>query len=211
MLKKLLVVVAGTAALAGCSVGFVAMADDTPPPDQSGSATMPTSSPASVAGAFSVTSDGSAPAAGSDRVRQFASTAFVAEHFAINPALAKAVVPAGGNGAEPWYVVPGDESVCLVAGDIGTCAPVQDAVAGRLLAFEVGTPESSGTPSASTDARVVITGVAPDDVVAARAVAKDGHAVETAVTDNVYQLSGSYLTRVELVHRDGSVITLPLS
>ncbi len=210
MLRKVLTVVVGSAVLAGCSVGVVAMADDTPP-DQSGSVTVPTTTPASVARAFAVTSDGAAPAVGTDRVRRFASTAFVAEHFAINPALAKAVVAAGGDNAEPWYVVPGDESLCLVAGDVGTCAPVQDATAGRLMAFEVGTPESPGTPSPSTDARVLITGMAPDDVVAARAVAKDGQTVETAITGNVYQLSGSYLTRVELVRGDGSVITLPLS
>lgn len=210
MLRKVLAVVVGAAALAGCSVGFVAMADDTPP-DQSGTATMPTSTPASVARAFSVTNDGSAPTDGTDRVRQFAATSFVTEHFAINPALAKAVVPVGGDNVEPWYVVPGDESLCLVVGDIGTCAPVQDALTGRLMAFEVGTPETSGIPSSSTDARVLITGMVPDGVVAARAVAKDGQAVETAVTHNVYQLSGSYLTRVELVHRDGSVITLALS
>jgi hypothetical protein len=210
MIRRILAVALGLATVGACSAGLVAFAADAPAPHPI-QASVPTSTPPSVADAFSVMRGATIPSGDVAGLRQFASADFVAQHFAINPALGHSVAPADGDATQRWYAIPGDDSLCLLAGQIGNCASVKDAIAGRLMSFEVGVPDTPGTPMSSTNDHVRIIGMAPDDVITVRGVTADGQTIETKVANNVYQLTGAHLTRVELVRGDGSVTALGLS
>jgi hypothetical protein len=194
-------VVAGVAAVAALATG--ARPDDPPlvPP-----ATVPASQLAqfAVLRAASAVDPGAAASA-------FAQRPAVAERFAPNAALARAVVPAGGDPAQPWFLLPGDGSLCLSAGAIGSCASEADALAGRLMAFKTDLAiDAGGTETWEGAGQVRILGVAADDVELVRAVDEDGETIQTTVADNVYALEGTRLVRLELVREDASTVTLPL-
>jgi hypothetical protein len=145
-----------------------------------------------------------------DAVAKFAENPYAAAHYAPNAALARAATPDGGDRAHPWYVLPGDNSVCLHVGEAGSCASLAEADAGKLVMMAVD-PEliSGGASNPSAHGSVRFMGVAPDGVNRVEAVSRSGERVARPVVDNVYDLQGTDLTGVILRRDDGSTIAIP--
>jgi hypothetical protein len=150
-------------------------------------------------------------------VRQFAHDPTAVTRYAPNADLARTVVPENGQSNRPWYLLPGENSVCLFAGEAGTCASIAQVASGKLILFAVPAPPpvpvvnghadlTAGANAASNptgDSHVRMMGVAPDGVVAVTVDSAAGK-VSAPVVDNVYELDADAIANLTFQHSDGS-------
>lgn len=142
-----------------------------------------------------------------ERVRDLTNARYVKDRFAPNPSLARAST-AGSNGI-PWYVIPGDKSLCLTIPDgTFTCATEQDALAGRLFVMAA---RSGGSVSEAESVSQIIYGVAPDGVTSVRAETNTGASVSADVVDNLYEIHADSVTALVLDGGDEESMTVRLA
>jgi hypothetical protein len=128
---------------------------------------------------------------------------------------ASRAVPAPGDTAERWYLVPGSDGACLVTAESTTvCAPGKAVNDGGLRVLEI-----TGAAPAAKDGRpaagsVTINGVAPDGVARVRVVGPDGGSLaESSVSSNVYGVTIKSLpagSKLQLINTDGSIAASPI-
>lgn len=153
-------------------------------------------------GAFKRAAETNVPAA----LRRFVAEPDVMERFHLDSGQVRRV--AAPNKAEAWYLVAGARHLCFYDGNGGSCATIDTAVSGRLLAILMPPPPSPGAPAAAKgpaigDSQVVVRGIVPDGVTSVDGVTRDGKHSTASVIDGAYEVRGEALSRVEF-HGDNA-------
>jgi hypothetical protein len=213
MAKRLAALTAAVALVGGVTAVAETSPDTTASRVQGPPRAVPATMSASASSVLSVLRDTGPATNLPDAVGRTMSEGAPARVYGTNPGLTRAVTAPPGAGARPWYLVPGNDSVCLDVGEAGACATVDEIKHGGLAIYAIDDPGPApdiidGQPVATTapavrNPRMRIMGVAPDGVTAVTAVSADGP-VRAAVENNTYVLQGRGLVDVSLVHSDGS-------
>jgi hypothetical protein len=138
-------------------------------------------------------------------IQGFASDPTIAAAYAPNAALARAVYPNGAS-SQPWYIVPGDNSLCFDTGVVGGCQTLAAAEAGKLMVWGVRMPPRGGSRSSQEGASVVM-GVVPDEVTSASASTANGD-VSVHLANNTLQVAGTSITGITFTRASGGPLAI---
>jgi hypothetical protein len=130
------------------------------------------------------------------------------KNFALNTDLARAIVPPEGDTSKVWYLIPGNDVVCLWVDSAATCQTTERAVSsGLVLQFIPANANSvrSPLPPPGEQVNSTILGVAPAGVTTVEALtAAGGGPAKTPATDGAYQLKGTDIQQLRLTSARGS-------
>lgn len=136
--------------------------------------------------------------------RTFASIGQIEKRFAPNADLARAI-PSPRSGGAPWYIIPGNDSVCLVTEDTGACQSTAVAQAGGLLIEFIQPNQASRTtpmPPPGAPVESTVYGVAPAGVDSVQATTLRGEKVRGRVANGIYTVRGTDMARLDLRGHD---------
>jgi hypothetical protein len=140
-----------------------------------------------------------------DTVRPFPADAVRA--YGPNPALARVTYP-NGDRSDPWYLIPGNGSLCFYAvkESEGACSTLSRAAAGKFLVWSV-QMGSDGRPDTTGGAQKVV-GIVPDDVTSVKVTTTSGDS-PARLDGNVVRASGDGITGLKLDTASGAMMSVP--
>lgn len=199
--------------MASAAVGTVALATDR----SESAGALPSVAPAAVL-PTAVTSEHQAVFSAFRRPAEALVSSAVTRHldapqmqarFAPNTRLARAVSAPRNEPDSTWHLVPGDDSVCLIAG-AATCVPLDRAAVEGISLVRFDKPEGKAVPgSVPKYGRHTVLGVLPSGVDGVTAVTGTGDEFRASVTGETYaiEIPDGLVSSLRFTLADGTIHT----
>jgi hypothetical protein len=111
------------------------------------------------------------------------------DRYGVNPTLTRQIPAPDGDTGHPWYIVPGNQSLCLFDGSFMACQTLTDAIAGRLMVRMYKPSGMSPFPAPGSTVHMTAVGLVPDGYTGVHARTKSGEIVAGALSNNAYQIT----------------------